>query len=143
LIEANGTPSAISAAAVTSADPAWGAITNRESRYQKPFSVVARRGRGPLEPAWGEGVDAWPSSASIAGNTTSASVAAMSATTAPGQMRPIEKRKFWGKIVARRARAATVSELKRIPSVRGLRVSAKCSTPSAAGQPSSLVAGDG
>ena len=58
-----------------------------------------------------------PSSASIAGSTTSASVAATSATTAPAS--PIEKRKFCGKIVSEASAAATVTRAERDRPARG------------------------
>ena len=61
LIDANGTPSAISAAALSSAILPGRAITNRDSRYQKPVSARSRVPvGGALEPLGGERVDAWP-----------------------------------------------------------------------------------
>jgi hypothetical protein len=70
-----------------------------------------------------------PSRASTAGSTTSASAAATSATTAPA--RPIEKRKFCGKIMSEASAAATVNELKRIvrPEVASVRRNASTPKP--------------
>ena len=68
-----------------------------------------------------------PSSASIAGSTTSASVAATSATMAPAS--PIEKRKFCGKTVSEASAAATVTELNAIVRPEVATVRRRASTP--------------
>ena len=130
VIDANGTPSAINAAALSSAIRRGRAITALENRYQNPDSAGrASRSAARWSRFGARALTRGPSSASTAGNTTSASVAATRVTTAPAS--PIENRKFCGKMVNEASAAATVSELKRIvrPDVASVRRSASAPKP--------------
>jgi hypothetical protein len=133
VIDANGTPSAISAAALRNATLLGRAITKCESRYQKPDSSGrASRSAARCSRAGASALTRGPSSASSAGRTTSASIAATRATIAPAS--PIEKRKSCGKIVSEARAPATVTELKRTvrPAVATVRRSASAPKPRSA-----------
>ena len=130
MIDANGAPSAISAVALTSAIRRGRAITDLDSRYQKPDSAGrASRSAARCSRFGARALTRGPSSARIAGNTTSASVAAISATSAPAI--PIERRKFCGKTASDATAAATVTELNAIvrPDVASVRRSASTPKP--------------
>ena len=130
LIDRNGIPSAISTAALSMA------ILPRAAGHElrEPVPEPASAGRASRSAArWSRlGASALtrgPSADRIAGSTTSASVAATSATSAPAI--PIEYRNRCGKIASDATAAATVSELNRIvrPAVASVRRSVSTPNP--------------
>jgi hypothetical protein len=122
LIDANGIPSAISAAALVAAIGPGRRMTTRDRRYQKPdCSGRASRSAARWRRLGASALTRGPSTVSSAGSTISASAAAISATIAPAI--PIEDRNPCGKIASEASAAATVSELNRIvrPDVSSVR----------------------
>ena len=107
----NGIPSAINKAALAIAIGAGRRMTRRDRRYQKPLSAGrASRSAARASRFGASALTRGPRTASSAGSTVSARLAASSATSAPAM--PIEYRKRCGKMTSEATAAAIVSELK-------------------------------